>query len=151
MESKSELLKDFYRTEIALFRELLECISMERQNLINMEVKNLWSVMEHKNKILKSIEESRQNFDNIIDSENPYAGVLTEEKETISNLKRTLMRLREQISTMVKENVSFINETLLFFNDMVSIFTSPNSSNTAYGTSQKNRKKAPNLIYQNEV
>ena len=151
MKSDRGMIKEFYHTEISLLRELMDCISFERDNLINMEVKSLWELMEDKNRILKSIEGSRRYFDKIINTENPYADLSGEDKKTISEVKKTLTGLKEEIRVMVKENVSFINETLVFFNDMVAIFTSTDNSEAAYGPASNSRIKVPNLIYHNEV
>ncbi|MFC1891477.1 flagellar export chaperone FlgN [Thermodesulfobacteriota bacterium] len=151
MKSNSGMIKEFYHTEISLFKELLDCISLERENLINMEVKSLWEVMEDKSTILKSIEDSRQRFGEIIDTKNPYARLPREEKKIIGELKKTLLGLREEIRVMVKENVSFINETLVFFNDMISIFTASGSFESVYGPAKNSRTEISNLIYHNEV
>ena len=77
--------------------------------------------MEEKNKILKSIEDSREQFDKIADLKNPYDNLPGNDKKIVNELKKTLVRLKQEVQAMVKENVSFINETLVFFNDMIGI------------------------------
>jgi hypothetical protein len=151
MESNSGIIKKFYQTEISLFKELRNCISAERENLIHLEVKNLWDVMEEKNRILKSIDETKNQFEKIIDMENPYAGVPVEEKKSIHELKNKLGYLKQEIRSLVNENVSFINEALGFISDIVSIFTSSGSSEELYGPARNSRREVPNLIYHNEV
>ena len=55
MESSVQGIEEIYQRKISLFKKLLNCIALERDNLINQDLESLWSVMAEKEKILESI------------------------------------------------------------------------------------------------
>ncbi|RJR49586.1 MAG: hypothetical protein C4576_06600, partial [Desulfobacteraceae bacterium] len=77
MESPIRKIEDAQRKKVSLLRELLECLERERENLIHVDVKGLWSVMERKKKVLTSIQETEEEI----------AGLRAEESEPEINTR----------------------------------------------------------------
>ncbi|MBW2610115.1 MAG: flagellar export chaperone FlgN [Deltaproteobacteria bacterium] len=151
MESNTQEIEEIYHRKVSLFRELLDCVVLERDNLINLDIKNLWDVMEEKQKILESIENARDQIKDITGEGSPYHNIPIEDRTVIKELSRTLADLNEEIKIRVRENVSFIEDTLSFFNEIISSFTMAGRPGDSYGPGGNSRKGLPNLIYYNEV
>jgi len=148
MESPIRKLEDAHRKKISLLRALLECLDQERENLIHVNVKGLWGVMERKKKVLTSIQETEQEI----------AGCRAEESEpeinTLSSFKtfhHETLRLKQEIRARVKENISFIEETLSFFDEIVSIFASGGKQEYSYGQLVQRQKPAQSILFESEV
>jgi hypothetical protein len=151
MESNIQEIEAIYYRKISLFRQLIDCIALEKDNLINLDIKNLWSVMEEKQKILGSIEDARDQLKDIRGDNAPFHDIPIKDRQAIMELSQTLIDLKEEIKTRVTENVTFINETLDFFHELFSVFTKADMPEDSYGPLRNNRKGSSNLIYHNEV
>jgi len=147
----SDSIKDIYIKEISLFRELLHCVSMERENLIHLDLKSLWSIMEEKQEILEAIEKIREERTALTGGSVSYYDLPNDDRRKIMHLSNNLSVLKEEIKTRVAENMSFINESLDFFHEVFSILTSSGDLEDQYGPLRKNRLSHPNTIYRNEV
>ena len=55
MVTDSRIIRDIYKRKITLFSDLLECVTQERENLINLDIKALWALMLKKQKIMEDI------------------------------------------------------------------------------------------------
>jgi hypothetical protein len=150
MEQSTKEIINIYLKKISLFQDLLSCITRERDNLINQDIKGIWSSLEEKESILESIAETKHQLAGVSDTDN---NISFEDRDKIKELKRTLVRLRLEIKARVKENVSFIAETLDFFHEMISAMTTSEADkcNNSYGPSGNSRKGARSLIYQSEA
>jgi len=151
MESIRRDLEEIYKRKIALFTELRDCIALERENLINMDIKNLWAVMEEKHRVLESLEEAKDQLTGIIGDDLPYPHIPPEDRPAVMELCQTLSDLREDIKARVRENVLFVKETLDFFHEMASMLAMGGRSEDSYGPLRVGRKGMPNLIYHHEV
>jgi len=151
MESNIQEIEEIYLRKVSLLRKLIDCIALERDNLINLDIKNLWSVMEEKQKILESIEDASDQLMDIRGNNSPFHDIPTKDRQSIMELSQTLVDLKEEVKTRVTENVTFINETLDFCHELFSIFTKTNMPEVSYSPVRNNRKGNSNLIYHNEV
>ncbi|MBN2060135.1 MAG: hypothetical protein JW882_06930 [Deltaproteobacteria bacterium] len=151
MEFNIPEIEDLYRMRISHFRDLLDCITRERDNLISMDINGIWSNMEEKQGILDSIEKTENIFAGTPDYRALSREIPPEELRSIIRLSRTLGKLREEIRVRVEENTSFIKETLGFFKDIISVFAMSCRSEGVYGPGTKKRKELFNMIYHSEV
>lgn len=151
MEKDINILKGLYRKRISLYKDLLGCIKRESDNLINQNIKEIWSSLDEKKEILEAIEENTRSFpENSVSIPVP-SDAPRQDREAIMLLKRKLGDLKQEIGVRVKENVSFINETLGFINDIFSALSNKDEKPDIYGRDLKKRNGSSNLIYHNEV
>jgi len=145
-------IKTVFHKKISLFKELLNCVSRERDNLIDLDVKNIWTVMEEKQRIVNAIEEADNELKEMVGTKgNIYKNIPANERPSVMELSKTLSGLREEIRVRLEENVTFIKETLGFFHEIISIFTMGNRSEIAYSPTKSAEHKVQNVIYHNEV
>jgi hypothetical protein len=144
MESVLERMEDANRTKVSLMRALVDCLDLEREHLVNLDVKSLWSLMEEKHRILNSIVKA----DEEISTCGAAAG---QEQCTGRPYSKDIQRLKKEIGTRVRENVSFIQETLQFFDEIIQVFASGGRSEYCYEPIPKRHKNSASLIYEREV
>jgi len=151
MEYNVPEMENMYRIRISHFRDLLNCITRERENLISMDINGIWSIMEEKQVILDSIEKTEKIFADSPDYKTLSHELQPEDLASIIRLSRTLGKLREEIRVRVEENISFIKETLGFFKDIISVFAMSCRTEGIYGRGTKKRKDSTNMIYHSEA
>jgi len=152
MEGNAKDIMNIYLKRIFLFQDLLNCLIRERDNLINQDIKGIWSSLEEKQSILTSIEETKHHINGISGKDINFRDIPAEDRDKIMELSRTLIRLKLEIKARVKENVSFINETLEFFHEMISAMTMTEADKcNSYGPSGITRRGLRSVIYQGEA
>ena len=151
MEKDINILKSLYLKRISLYEDLLGCIKRESDNLINQNIKGIWSSLDEKKEILEAIEESNTCFPENPGTNPVPANFPRQDRDAIMQFKIKLGDLKQEISVRVKENVSFINETLGFINDLFWAFSNIDKKPDTYDRSLKKRNGSSNLIYNNEV
>lgn len=148
MESPGRKIEDVYGEKVSLLRALLECLNAERENLIHLDVKGLWSLMEEKNKLLFSIQETEKEISacnaKISDEKKPHL-------REVGENRREIHRLKQEIGARVRENVSFIEETLLFFDEIISVFASGGRAECSYESIVRKQKTPSTLIFESEA
>jgi hypothetical protein len=145
MESVREKMEDANRTKVSLMRALVNCLDLEREHLVNLDVKSLWSLMEEKHRILNSIVKVDEEISNCT------AAGAEEERRTGQTFSKDIQRLKREIGARVRENVSFIEETLRFFDEIVSVFASGGRAEYCYEPALKRHKSPSSLIFEREV
>jgi len=152
MERNTKDIMEIYSRRISLFQDLLKCIIRERENLINQDIKGIWSSLAEKQTILDDLEETKNHFDRIKEGDSVKSDIPHEDRDKIVELSKILLGLRQEISARISENVSFINETLGFFNDLISAMTiNKDDRFNSYGPYGNPRRGQRSLIYQGEV
>lgn len=151
MEKDIIRLKNLYLKRVSLYENLLNCIERESDNLINQDIKGIWSSLDEKKEILEAIEENNRSFPENHSSSPVPADIPRNDKDAIMGLKRKLMDLKQEIGTRINENMSFINDTLTFINDVFYTITNTDKKPDTYGRDLKRRNGSSNLIYHNEV
>ena len=96
MEATTQKILELYRTEAALFNDLLECVNMERENLINLNIDNLWALMEEKRRILDSIEDMRGEIKDLVKSGYSDDNVPLKSRPAIMELSQKITNLKER-------------------------------------------------------
>jgi hypothetical protein len=152
MERNTKDIMDIYSRRISLFQDLLKCITRERDNLINQDIKGIWSSLAEKQSILDDLEETKHRLAGITERDKLIGDIPQEDRDKIMYLSKTLIRLKQEIRARITENVSFINETLEFFHELISVMTmSEDDKCSSYGPYGNPRKCHRSLIYQGEV
>ena len=151
MKTSFDHITEAYQKEIALHQELLECLSRERDHLVDLNLENLWSLMEEKTRILKSIEETRETIKAHRDEQQRTQESSSEVRRIVTSFSGKIDRLKGEIRARVRENVSFIQDTLGFLDEMISIFITGAQPAPVYNPVRKGRHESANLIYHREV
>lgn len=152
MEITTKDIIDIYSRRISLFKDLLNCIMRERDNLINRDIQGIWSSLEEKQSIMDSIEETVSHLKGITEKDAVNRDMPEEDRGKIVELSRSIIKLKQEIRARVKENVFFINETLGFFNEIISAMTTSEADKcTSYGPYGNTRRERRCLMYQGEV
>ena len=151
MESSIQTIEGVYRRKVSLFKELINCLDLERDNLINLNIENLWSLMEEKQKILISIEDEGKQIKKIMEKNHPDQDIPKRGGRPIMELSRKIADLKEEIKAKVSENVTFIRESLDFFDEIISIFANGERVEHSYRPTRKGQKALSALIYHKEV
>jgi hypothetical protein len=151
MEKDINILKSLYMKRISLYEDLLGCIKRESDDLINQNIKGIWSSLDEKKEILEAIEENTRCFPENSGLNPVPSDVPRQDMDAIMQLKRKLGDLKQEIGVRVKENISFINDTLGFINDIFYALSNKDQKPDTYGRDLKKRNGSSNLIYHNEV
>ena len=151
MESSIQTIEGIYSRKVSLFKELINCLDLERDNLINPNIKNLWSLMEEKQRILISIEDEGKQIKKIMEKNYPDQDIPERGGRPITELSQKIADLKEEIKVRVKENVTFIRESLDFFDEIISIFAKGGRVENSYRPTRKGQKTLSALIYHKEV
>ena len=149
MDGKSKTVNGLYHRKIDLMEALLHCVTQERENLIHLDVESLWGLMEEKERIMRSLEETQQEIDK--GAEGLKKPVRRGARETYGEEAGKVASLKEEIFTRVKENVSFIQETLGFMDDVVTSLASGKSGDQTYRPLSRAPKEPAPMIYHREV
>ena len=151
MASNIQDIEDIYRKEVSLFQELLGCVISEKDSLISLNIENLWTLMEKKQKIIDGLDETRGRIRHFRERPDQGHDAPVEDRQVILDLSKKIAALREEIRVRSKENVSFIHETLGFFDEIISSFVRGGRSDDSYHPMRKSRKGTSNLIYHKEI
>ena len=151
MQSVFQTIEEAYRKKVSLFQDLLSCVTAERDDLIKVNIDNLWVLMEKKQKILQAIEEAKGQIKNLAEEDPAYQNAYGKERGRIIELSERIVRLKEEIKARVKENVTFIQESLQFVDEIISIFSMGGRLEPSYDPIRKHRKGFSAGIYQRQV
>ncbi len=151
METSLTRIEKAYRKEVTLLQDLLECLGLERDHLVDLNLESLWALMEGKKTVLKSIEETREEIQVLIKAKEKARGTSQEIQHLKVFFSRKIERLKEEIGARVRENVSFIQDTLGFIHEMISILATGVQPEPVYGPARRTPNESASLIYHREV
>jgi flagellar biosynthesis/type III secretory pathway chaperone len=144
-------MDDAYRLKISLLEELLSCIKRERDNLVTVNLENLWAIMEEKQGILTAIEKTRDEIKVLREKASSARDTSAADQSVRSRLLQKIADLKGEIRARVQENISFIQESLDFFDEMMSIFVTGEKSERLYHPLIRKHAESSALIYYKEV
>lgn len=151
MEPDIGQIEGIFKKRISLLRDLLDCVGRERDSLLNYDINGIWALVDEKNKILESLEKTKDHI-KTSDINKPLLDDFSlREKRYVTELSQTLSDLKNEIRTRVCENISFINDTMNFFHELVYVMTTSGHAENAYGPSKNSRKESLNLLHHSEV
>ena len=150
MASNNQNIEDIYRQEVALFEKLLGCVKSERDSLISLNVEDLWTLMEKKQKIIDDLDDTHGRIRCFREKSDQGHDAPVEDRRFILGLSKKIAALKEEIRVRSGENVSFIRETLGFFNEVMSSLVR-GGSDDSYHPTRKSPKGISTFIYHREV
>ena len=136
-----------YKREHDLFRGLLDCLQLERDHLVHLNIEALWSLLEEKRQILTALEETRSNIRTLAEEE----GIPEKDRSRISSLTKKTDLLREETRARVKENVSFVQDSLDFLDEIFSVVTKGGRQEPSYKPGGTLNQDNSRPLYQREV
>lgn len=137
MEAVETGIQNTYHRQVSLLEDLRDCLEMERESLIQVDVDQLWELMEKKNTLVLTIEKLGNEIKCLLNQcfhrapESPRASAL-KEWPWFSDLSKQTALLKEDIQTRLKENLSFIQDTLGFFDELVGIIAKGGTQEQGY-------------------
>jgi hypothetical protein len=146
VEAKSMNREAYYRRQIGLCEQLLDCMIRERE----LNVDRLWSIAEEKQHILRSFEGVQSQFERD-QAMGPKEDPSPAGQRVAGKLSFKLEQLKQDIRRRVTENVQFVGETLGFFDELVSLLAVGAQGPDSYPAAGRARKGALPLIYSKEV
>ncbi|MBW2096086.1 MAG: flagellar export chaperone FlgN [Deltaproteobacteria bacterium] len=156
MNSLEMQVEGSYEKQAAMLEQLRDCLEMERESLIQVDVEELWELMEKKNTLVVDIEKLGNEIKCLLNQhfkhspENPRASAL-KEWPWFGKLSRQTALLKEDIQTRLKENLSFIQDTLGFFDELVGIIVKGGTQEQGYEHLRKPLEASGPRIYHREV
>lgn len=134
-EFDTETLK---REKVDLLLSLRECLGKERKCLLDLNVPDLWNVVEEKRGILEAIRE-------LIPMQDPGGSGAP------SPLRGEIDRLKMEIRERARENREFIQSSLSVFDELIARMVDPNQGNDTYKPSGSGRRTGRGPIYRRKV
>jgi flagellar biosynthesis/type III secretory pathway chaperone len=152
METDVKGIEVLCQERIELFQSLLECVTREKDSLIELNIKQLWSLMEQKQEIIEALEVNRNRMGELMDLDDPYSQIPLNDRKKIMGFFRQIEMLKIEIRRRVQENVSIIQGSLTFFHDLVSIFANSGKKENTYEDLVRGKATdSPCVLYQSEA
>lgn len=151
METSLQRIEDLYEEKTVLLQELLDCVTLEREQIIAQNTENLWALMEKKQAVLKNIEGAGERIRSEMEKSWPGGKIPSERGKILAPLTRKMRHLQEEIRTRVSENVSFIREALVFFDELIALLVSVGRPEPGYRQNKKGQSDLTSLILHKEV
>jgi flagellar biosynthesis/type III secretory pathway chaperone len=132
--------------QVALLEALRECVALERECLIQVDLARLWTLMERKQVLLRGLESASK--ERSVGGGQETALV---ESRASRDLSMRAAHLQAEIKARSMENARFIQETLDFLSGLIgSIADGIETSSTYEGIRKASKTKGP-LILSREV
>jgi len=156
MSSLEMEVEDSYEKQAAMLEQLRDCLEMERESLIQVDVDELWELMEKKNSLVVEIEKLGNAIKCLLNQcfecspEDPRTNAL-KEWPWFRDLSKQTALMKEDIQTRLRENLSFIRDTLGFFDELVGIIVKGGTQEQGYEHLGKLPEVNGPRIYHREV
>jgi hypothetical protein len=149
-------VKGSYQRQAAMLEQLRDCLEMERESLIQVDVDQLWELMEKKKSLVLEIEKTGNEIKGLMDQcfqESPESPRVSALKEWpwFRDVSRQTTVLKEGIQARLKENLSFIHDTLGFFDELIGIIVNNQDRSQGYEHMGKPQETRKPRIYSMEV
>ncbi len=122
---------------ISLLQDLVGCLDKERESLLEINVTELWAVMEEKQAILEAIEE--------------LPAVPAEKSSTPPSIRSEINRLKEEIRNRARENTEFTRSSLAVFDEIISRITGTGKDDQTYRPPGEEHRAQRSPLYHREV
>jgi hypothetical protein len=131
--------------QVALLEALRECVALERESLIHVDLTRLWALMERKQGLLRALESGARKRV----SGGDQAALC--QSRSLRGLSMKAAHLQAEIKARSSENIHFIQETLDFLTGLIgSIAEGAEPSNTYAGIKKVWKTKGA-LMFSREV
>jgi flagellar biosynthesis/type III secretory pathway chaperone len=132
--------------QVALLEALRECVALERESLIQVDLAGLWTLMERKQGLLRGLESSVRNR-----SIGEGGQALPDDSRSLRDLSMRASRLQAEIKARSMENTRFIQETLDFLTGLMGSIANGVETSSTYEGLRKGSKKKSALMLSREV
>ncbi len=156
MYSYETEIENTYKKHTALLEDLRDCLEMERESLMNVDVDRLWGLMEKKNGLAMDVERTGNEISCLVEAsfpdstDSPRSSALKEWPWYRPLYARTTL-LKEDIRVRLEENQLFIRDSLGFFDDLMNIIVQSGGKGEDYQHLQNPQEKPAARIYDREV
>lgn len=151
METNTHTAKDPQGDKIALLKGLVHCLDRERDILADLDLHELWAVVEEKNHILGAIQSLTPEGP---EEAPPEARVPVErdlESAGVNNPVQRINRLKEEIRERARENAALIQDSLDFVDELVALLVGPSGDTGTYRPHGGEHRGQQGPIYRREV
>lgn len=145
-----------YHRQVSLLEDLRDCLELERESLINVDIDQLWELMEKKQTLLLDIQRTGNEIRCCMERSFPGSrerarATASKEWPWFTGLSRRAGLLEKEIRRRLGENMAFIQDTLGFFDELIGIFASSGGSTGAYNHLTRPVETKTPRIYHREV
>ena len=124
-------LRKAYEREISLLEDLCQCLSEERECLINARMEGLWPLKERKEEICNELK-TQEEVIRACYGDEQYEDKARWEKG-IQELRKKVSQLKFEISSRNTENMKIVQDMLDFIDGLIAAFTNVPGEGGAYG------------------
>jgi len=156
MQAAETGIQNTYHRQVSLLEDLRDCLELERESLINVDIDQLWEVMGQKHTLLTDIQ--RAGIEIRCSMERRFPGSRESAQTTASRewpwfteLSRRAGLLKKEIRRRLGENMAFIQDTLGFFDELIGIFVSSGGHTGEYNHLTRPAERKTPRIYYREV
>ncbi|MFZ0451539.1 MAG: flagellar protein FlgN [Desulfatiglandaceae bacterium] len=156
MHSLETQIENTYERQTSLLGDLRDCLEMERESLMEVDVDRLWELMEKKNALAMDVERTGNEIKCLMaagfpdSTENPRSSALKEWPWYKALHSKTTL-LKEEIRVRIEENQVFIKDSLGFFDELMNIIVQSGGKGDDYQHLQSPQEKHVARIYHREV
>jgi hypothetical protein len=156
MNSLETQVEGSYERQAAMLEQLKDCLELERESLIQVDVDQLWELMEKKNALMLDIEKAGNAIKCLMEQcfpgspESPRANAL-KYWPWFRDLRKQTDLLKEDIRARLKENMSFIQDTLGFFDELIGTILKGGTERLGYEHLKKAQEPMGPKIYYREA
>jgi len=156
MQAAETGIQNTYHRQVSLLEELRDCLELERECLVSVNINQLLAIMGKKHALLTDIQ--RTGSEIRCSMERRFPGSKESARTTASKewpwfaeLSRLDGLLKKEIRKRLGENMAFIQDTLGFFDELIGIFVSSGGSTGAYNQLTRPAERKTPRIYHREV
>jgi len=149
METSPQAMENRQEKTVSLLRDLQACLERERESLLEVNVPDLWTIMEEKQGILEAIEGLGPADGASPDGRGhrgPGDGAVPN-----STLRIEMDRLKEDIRFRARENAEFIRGSLAVFDELISRIAGTGRDDQTYRPSGSAPRAHRDPIYRRKV
>jgi flagellar biosynthesis/type III secretory pathway chaperone len=132
--------------EVALLEALCECVALERESLIQVDLPRLWTLMERKQGLLRGLESAAKKR-----SVGGTDQAALNESRFLRDLSMRAAHLQAEIKARSMENTHFIEETLDFLAGLIGSIADSGETSSTYEGLRKVSKTKGALMLSREV
>jgi len=132
--------------QVSLLEALRECVALERESLIQVDLARLWTLMERKQGLLRGLESVAEEG-----AADDGHEVALNESPSFRDLSMRAAHLRAEIKARSMENTRFIQETLDFITGLIGSIAGGIDTSSTYEGIRKATKTKGALMLSREV
>ena len=133
--------------QVALLEALLECVALESESLIHVDLARLWTLMERKQVLIRGLESAAKERSSVGGGQE---GAHMQPR-ALRDLPIRAARLQAEIKARSRENARFIQDTLDFLSGLIGSIADGIETSSTYEGIRKASKMKGALMLSREV